>query len=507
MRKTIAALSLAFISCTLWAGGEILWLLFPNWKDPSDLSQYLEALELGGLSEHVFRREHDEAGLDAFELRELSLSLGSLSPNEDFDMDCSPVDEIITDSDLESGDITPIDFTMNAFNADFWSQHLLAIRMLMEDTFGVSESLFRAWLIRMIEREDDGQYIQVFVLYYLQLMQTHIDPMQFPCEYASLCTAVERVVEYDLRRQGTNPVIFYQRVCTALSHLLEILAQRIDNPAQSQALRAQGNAFINVFFKEVCPNKRTRGCIDILPRGLMSLKGLNTSLVRIFRVMEIALEEPFPCIDGLEAELGELRGQESEDLLGAVLLGARRAQAYARLAILRHMQLVASQEERKNIGLPCIAKARTRLLAQVEAPQSLLRLVCSGVQEGERTNKELARKKRTMISRNARTEEAKSFDALKRALNQKIFQMNRSAGEHWLATEALVVGPGGLASDEETVDLTECLSDTSTIVETEAFEAYEVFDEEDEDVGKPSALKRQKVSHEDKDGEDQEVRD
>ena len=62
MRKTIAALSLLFISCTLWAGGDILWLMFPNWNSVNDLSQYLERLELDGYQVLTEEDTQEEAG-------------------------------------------------------------------------------------------------------------------------------------------------------------------------------------------------------------------------------------------------------------------------------------------------------------------------------------------------------------------------------------------------------------------------------------------------------------
>ena len=122
---------------------------------------------------------------------------------------------MIIDFNFEDGGLTLLDFTMDAFSPDFWGQHLAEIEILMREELGWSESMFRAWLIRMIEREDNGQYIQVFVLHYFQWMQTHIDPVQSPQEYASYCASVRSVVEYDLRRPGTDCRIFYQRVCAA----------------------------------------------------------------------------------------------------------------------------------------------------------------------------------------------------------------------------------------------------------------------------------------------------
>lgn len=157
MRKTIAALSLLFISCTLWAGGDILWLMFPNWNSVNDLSQYLERLELDGY--RVLTEEDTQEELEAFAVQDLSLSLESLSPDEGIEV----LDEMIIDFNFEDGGLTLLDFTMDAFSPNFWGQHLAEIEILMREELGWSESMFRAWLIRMIEREDNGQYIQVFV--------------------------------------------------------------------------------------------------------------------------------------------------------------------------------------------------------------------------------------------------------------------------------------------------------------------------------------------------------
>lgn len=240
----------------------------------------------------------------------------------------------------------------------------------------------------------------------------------------------------------------------------------------------------------------------------MSLEKLNAHLVRVFRAVEFALEEEPSSIETLELELEALEAEESEGLLGCLSLNARRAQVANRLVILYQMQLVLHKEERNNSGVLCIAREQTRLRTSVEDPKSFLRLACLGSKAGLK-NKKLASEKRAVICRTSRTTEQTCFKALQQALNRKAFKMARVAGEYWGAAEALVRGSGDLDSDEGT----ELLSDTSALVLEDLEKTFGFHEEEEEDdqgPGRPSALKRQKVSNNEEEegkGEEKEQKD
>lgn len=481
MKKTVLVFFVLFVIRPLFAGGDFLWLVVPNWDSGPDLHEYLGGLEDLGYYGYGDADVDDDSQDAAFVLSNLLFEMDADDPDDNSDVD---------DSVDAAPSITLLDFTLNAFDPDFWVQHLAEIRLLLQATPGWGEDLFCELLIHLIQEAPNDDHVYVFTLYYLQLMQERLGDDGSMSVYV---TTIQRLVTCDLRNERLDSRVFYQRLSSALSFLVSELEAKIEDVHFAHAFRAHGDGLIREFFAQVCPNKRKRGCSG---GASISLLNLKQHLAKILRVIESAIC-PFPPLEALERVYEELISREEEgDVLCLLNLELRRAQVASQLSIFHSIRIIVSRDKIKNAGLSTVATESVRSKCRVDDSRSLLRLTflkdktermsALNVLKNGKHNIERAR------SRNKKSTEQAEQKELERESMLKVLQKEREMAGHWQCACRLL-GVGNGPNSEDGTEILDNESDGSTVI---------VVDESEDEDEQQRLTKRRRLKYEEVEEDD-----